>query len=64
MLLGNKWQHLMAATTAAPEEMPHRMPSSLARRRAISMLSRLLTRTTSSKIVVSSTLGTNPAPMP
>lgn len=56
--------HLTAATTAAPEEMPQSRPSSRARRRAISMLSRLLTRTTSSIRLMSRTWGTKPAPMP
>lgn len=54
----------MAATTAAPEEMPHSRPSSSARRRAMSMLSWLDTHTTSSSMAASSTLGTKPAPMP
>lgn len=56
--------HLIEATTAAPEEMPHSKPSSLARRRAISTLSLLLTLKISSSILGSSTLGTKPAPIP
>ena len=56
--------HLIEATTAAPEEMPQSKPSSLARRRAISTLSLLLTLKISSRMVGSSTLGTKPAPIP
>mmetsp|Transcript_3064 Transcript_3064/g.6978 ORF Transcript_3064/g.6978 Transcript_3064/m.6978 type:complete len:207 (-) Transcript_3064:421-1041(-) len=53
-----------AACTAAPEEMPHRMPSSLARRRAIAIASAEDTLTTWSMTDWSQLLGTKPAPMP
>lgn len=56
--------YLIAPTTAAPEEIPQRRPSSLASLLAISMLSLLLTRITSSMMLMSNTLGTKPAPMP
>mmetsp|Transcript_9867 Transcript_9867/g.25136 ORF Transcript_9867/g.25136 Transcript_9867/m.25136 type:complete len:205 (-) Transcript_9867:354-968(-) len=55
---------LMAARTAAPEEMPQRTPSSWARRRAIEIASSLEICTTSSYTWVLSTPGTKPAPMP
>lgn len=61
---GSCCAHLIEATTAAPEEMPHSRPSSLARRRAMSTLSLLLTLKISSIMLGSSTLGTNPAPIP
>ena len=54
----------MEATTAAPEEMPQSRPSSLASRLAMSTLSLLLTLKISSSMLGSSTLGTNPAPIP
>mmetsp|Transcript_28868 Transcript_28868/g.60631 ORF Transcript_28868/g.60631 Transcript_28868/m.60631 type:complete len:206 (-) Transcript_28868:456-1073(-) len=54
----------MAATTAAPEEMPTSTPSSLARRRAMAMASPDSTCTTSSTMAMSQLPGTNPAPMP
>ena len=54
----------IAPTTAAPDEIPQRMPSSLASRLAMSMLSLLFTRITSSMMLMSSTLGTKPAPIP
>src|SRR5208283_4551998 len=53
-----------AATTAAPDEMPTRSPSSLASRRARLTASSLPTVTTSSMRSSSYTPGTNPAPMP
>ena len=56
--------HRMAATTAAPEEIPHKRPSSRARRRAMTTLSLEDTMMTSSSMSMSNTLGTNPAPMP
>ena len=56
--------HLIEATTAAPEEIPHSKPSSLASRLAMSTLSLLLTLKTSSRIFASKTFGTKPAPMP
>ena len=54
----------IAATTAAPEEIPQRRPSSRASRRAISSDASpetVITRSTSDR---SSTSGTKPAPMP
>ena len=53
-----------AAQTAAPPEMPARIPSSLQSRRAISPASSCFTATISSSSFVSSTFGTNPGPQP
>mmetsp|Transcript_14425 Transcript_14425/g.47045 ORF Transcript_14425/g.47045 Transcript_14425/m.47045 type:complete len:207 (-) Transcript_14425:635-1255(-) len=55
---------LVAARTAAPEEMPQRMPSCVAISRAMSMASKESMGTTSSKRVVSALPGMKPAPMP
>ena len=54
----------MAAVTAAPEEMPHRTPSSLARRRAMAMAVSDGTWMTSSTMSISQLPGMKPAPMP
>ena len=53
-----------AACAAAPEEMPPRIPSSFARRRAIANDSSFETWNVSSTNVVSRFFGMNPAPMP
>jgi hypothetical protein len=49
---------------AAPQLMPLMMPSSLARRRAVSMASSSVTCSTLSTRVMSRTSGLKPAPMP
>ena len=56
--------HRMAAATAAPDEMPHRRPSSSASRRAIMTLSLDEMAITSSIMSRFRTSGMNPAPMP
>ena len=53
-----------AAATAAPQEIPLRIPSSRARRRAISTDSSFVTSSTASTIARSSVSGMNPAPIP
>ncbi len=53
-----------AAATAAPQEIPARMPSSRASRRAYSIASSLLTCSISSTSDRSRLSGTKPAPMP
>src|SRR5262249_43595977 len=63
-LFSGRWPTLMAATTAAPEEIPQRIPSSLIRRLAMANASSLETCTTSSMSLVSTMLGMNPAPIP
>ena len=56
--------YLMAAATAAPDEMPHKRPSSRAKRRAMTTLSFDEMAMTSSIMSRFRTLGMNPAPMP
>ena len=56
--------YLIAAATAAPEEMPHNRPSSRAKRRAMTTLSFDEMAMTSSIISRFRTFGMNPAPMP
>jgi hypothetical protein len=53
-----------ATAAAAPQEMPAKMPSSLARRRAKATASSFVTCSTWSTSDRSSTSGTKPAPMP
>ena len=53
-----------AAWSAAPDEMPARIPSSRARRRAVANASSSVTCTTSSTTERFSTSGTKPAPIP
>ncbi|KFM29267.1 hypothetical protein F751_1643 [Auxenochlorella protothecoides] len=60
----NPRPHLYAACTAAPEEMPHRMPSSWASFRATATASCVRTRSTSSSRLKSRTRGMKPAPSP
>ena len=56
--------HRMAAATAAPDEMPHRRPSSSASRLAITTLSFEEMAITSSIMSRLRTFGMKPAPMP
>ena len=55
---------LRAAATAAPEEIPARMPSILARSLAVSNASSLVIVTISSMMLLLRTSGTKPAPIP
>lgn len=55
---------LSAAATAAPEEIPARMPSSSIRRRAVEMASSLVMATTLSISFRSRLHGIKPAPIP
>jgi len=53
-----------ATAAAAPLEIPERIPSSLASRRAVSIASSLVTVSTRSTTLRSSVFGMNPAPSP
>ncbi|MNE60102.1 hypothetical protein D3C80_1552270 [compost metagenome] len=53
-----------ATAIAAPQEMPHRMPSSCIKRRAMALDSSSVTSSTRSTIDRSRFFGTKPAPIP
>ena len=63
-LFSGRSANRLAATTAAPEEIPARMPSSFIKRLHIAIVSSLLTCSTSSIILRSRLPGMKPAPIP
>ena len=62
--LGLSLASLRTAATFEPDEIPQKIPSSLARRRAMANASSLVVVTTPVSWESSSTLGTNPSPIP
>ncbi len=62
--MGRSGSFCPMAASVAPEEMPTRMPSSFALRRAISLAASASTWTTPSSSAMSRFFGMKPAPMP
>ncbi len=63
-LFSGRFEISRAPNIAAPDDMPHRIPSSFASLRAVSMASSFDTFIISSKRFVSRIFGIKPAPIP